>query len=50
MDQWEQKMQQVRVSKQDMNGLIMNFLVTEVSFPSPTREQYGFIAFCQLMR
>ena len=34
MDQWEHKMQQVRVSKQDMNALIMNFLVTEVRYES----------------
>lgn len=28
--EWEAKMNQVKVSKEDMNRLIMNFLVTEV--------------------
>jgi len=30
-EQWEQKLAAVKVSKEDMNRLVMNFLVTEVS-------------------
>ncbi len=29
-DTWEAKLAQVKVSKEDMNKLVMNFLVTEV--------------------
>ena len=29
MEQWEQKLAAVQISKEDMNKLIMNFLVTE---------------------
>lgn len=31
---WESKLSQVKVSKEDMNRLVMNFLVTEVSSSS----------------
>ncbi len=31
MEQWDQKLSQVAIPKEDMNKLIMNFLVTEVS-------------------
>lgn len=30
VDQWQAKLAQVKVPKEDMNRLIMNFLVTEV--------------------
>lgn len=30
-EQWEQKLSAVKVTKEDMNRLVMNFLVTEVS-------------------
>ena len=30
-EQWEQRLAQVSVSKDDMNRLVMDFLVTEVS-------------------
>ncbi len=34
MDDWERKLAAVKIRKEDMNRLIMNFLVTEV-FPLP---------------
>ena len=30
MDDWERKLASVKIRKEDMNRLIMNFLVTEV--------------------
>lgn len=30
LEEWEKKLAQVRVSKEDLNRLVMNFLVTEV--------------------
>jgi hypothetical protein len=32
-DAWDAKLSQVKVSKEDMNKLVMNFLVTEVCVP-----------------
>lgn len=34
MDDWERKLASVKIRKEDMNRLIMNFLVTEVGFPA----------------
>lgn len=36
MDDWERKLAAVKIRKEDMNRLIMNFLVTEVS-PLPDK-------------
>ena len=35
LEQWESRLSQVKVPKEDMNKLVMNFLVTEVSFSGP---------------
>lgn len=31
-DDWEKKLAAVKVAKEDMNRLVMNFLVTEVNY------------------
>lgn len=34
-DEWEKRLSEVRIGKEEMNRLIMNFFVTEVGVPSP---------------
>ena len=36
-DDWEKKLAAVKIYKEDMNKLVMNFLVTEASASKPAR-------------
>lgn len=44
LEQWEAKLAQTRIPKEDMNRLIMNFLVTEVRRVRRTR--WAWAAVC----
>lgn len=39
-DDWEKKLAAVKVYKEDMNKLVMDFLVTEVGSPSQAEQCY----------
>ncbi len=48
LPEWKRKLDAVKIRKEDMNKLIMNFLVTEVLVPAPHRALAAFASACGL--